>query len=101
MRAIRKLEYEHEGSRFELEVGKTRLEFRRQTGPRGGHRKDAHFERIGRSTGGMIVLVVDVGHLIEVFSSPAGRWANPSYVGRNEVSGAIEYFDEFIGLGGS
>lgn len=101
VRGIRALTYEHGRSKYELAVGSARREFRRQTGPRGGYRKDADYERLARETGGMVLLIIDAGSMIEVYSEPGGGWALPSLVGVNEVvPGSTEYFDEFA-AGGS
>ena len=94
-RAIFKMKYEHDRSRFEVEVGKPRKEFRHKTGPRGGYIKDADIERLGRDTGGTVVRIVDLGDVIEVYALPGLGWSVPSFVGRAELTEPPDYFEEF------
>ena len=94
LRAIRKLEYEHNSSRFVVEVGSPRQEYRRKTGPRGGYIKNADFSRMAHSTGTVVNLIIETPSVIEVYSSPRDGWGFPSLVGDGEVTeGTIEYFD--------
>ena len=91
---IYSMTYEHKRSKFVVTVGKPRFEYKRQTGPRGGHIKNADYVRHGAETGTVVSAIIDSGDLIFVWSygPPFGGWANPSLVGRNETRG-IEYFD--------
>lgn len=94
-RRVYTLRYEHGGDRYEVKVGEPRKVFRRQTGPRGGYIRNAGHAPYGSRTGTQVSGIVDAGNVIYVWSygPPFGGWANPSLVGRNEVT-AIEYFDE-------
>lgn len=94
-RAMSRLIYLHEGNRFELKIGAPRKEFRRETGPRGGYRKNAQPSSYGREVGGKVLLIVNDGHLIYVTAVPGGGWGLNSIVGVHEVLES-EYFDEFI-----
>jgi hypothetical protein len=94
IRAIRKIEYEHNSSRFIVEVGHPRQEYRRQTGPRGGRIKNAEFSRMAHSTGSVVNMILETPSVIEVYSAPGDGWGFPSLVGDREVTvGTIEYFD--------
>jgi hypothetical protein len=87
--------YEHEESKFVVTVGKARIEYVRRTGPRGGYIRDADYVRRGQDTGTVVSGIVDTGgDLLYVWSyGPRfGGWANPSLVGRGEVT-SLEYFD--------
>lgn len=95
-RRVHKLTYEHGGDKYEVTVGQARKRFRRQTGPRGGHIRNADFERLGRDTGTVVSGIVDTGgDLIYLWSygPPFCGWHNPSLVLRAEVRNT-EYFDE-------
>jgi len=91
-RRIRSITYEHEDSRYVVTVGEQRLRYRRQTGPRGGYRKNADYRRDGSRIGTHVTAIIDAGGVILVYSCPpCGGWANPSLVGPNSLSD-IEYF---------
>ena len=87
--------YHHESSRFEVQVGEGRREYKRRTGPRGGYIKNAGLNPVPVRTGTRVSGIVDTGPVIYVWSygPPFGGWANPSMIGRNEVE-QIEYFDD-------
>ncbi|HEY5302849.1 MAG TPA: hypothetical protein VIJ86_02190 [Acidimicrobiales bacterium] len=94
VRAIRFIEYEHDHSRIEVEVGKPRKEYGQRIGPRGGRIAGADFERLAHSTGKTVQMILLSGGLIEVYSEPNDGWSFPSYVGLNELKGdKTEYFD--------
>lgn len=86
--------YFHEGSRIEVKVGEERREYRRRTGPRGGHIKNAGLNPVPHRTGTRVSGIVDAGSVIHVWSygPPFGGWANPSMIGRSEVEDIV-YFD--------
>ncbi len=94
-RRVYRIAYEHERSQFEVRVGESRSEHRRQTGPRGGYRRNAGYDKYGRATGTVVTAIVDVGHLIYVFSDgpPYGGWGNPSLVDPDSIT-EIEYFED-------
>jgi hypothetical protein len=96
-RRVYSLTYEHERSKFVVTVEQPRTEYRRRTGPRGGHIKNADYVPHGRPTGTEVSGIVDARELLYVWSygPPFGGWANPSMVGRHEVR-EIEYFDEIV-----
>jgi hypothetical protein len=74
-------------------VGKPRERYRRKTGPRGGYIKDADWNAWGEQTGSTVTVIVDLGHVIQVWSEePSHGWANPSLVGHNEVI-SVEWLD--------
>lgn len=91
-----KMAYLHDGDKYEVEVGETRVAFARKTGPKGGYIKNAGHSKVGRRTGSMISAIIDSGNVISVWSYGSGAdfggWANPSFVGHNEVE-SIEYFE--------
>jgi hypothetical protein len=92
IRAIRKLEYDHDSSRFVVEIGKSRQEYRRKTGPRGGYIKNAGYQGWANSTGNIVNMILKTPTVIEVYSVPGDGWAFPSLVGGSEITG-VEYFD--------
>jgi hypothetical protein len=86
---------EKEGSRYVVTVGKRRKVYKQKTGPRGGYIKDADYNTWGSETGTEVSGIVHGGDLIYVwtYGPPFGGWANPSFVGRREVT-SIEYFED-------
>ena len=91
---IYKMEYEHEGSKFILQVGLQRKEYARETGPRGGYIKNARQSKIGRYTGSVVTMILENSSLIRVYSVRGGEWGNPSLVGLDEVlDETVEYFE--------
>jgi hypothetical protein len=93
-RAIQLMTYLHEGARFEVTVGAPRKEYRKETGPRGGYKKNAGISRIGHSSGNPVYLITESARAIDVYSFRPDKWGHPSIVGENEViRDTIEYFD--------
>lgn len=83
--------YVHDGDKYEVTVGQPRKRYPRKTGPRGGYIKNADFMPWGSETGNVVTRIEVAGNLIHVWSEePSRGWANPSFVGRDEVK-AIEY----------
>jgi hypothetical protein len=93
-RRIFSVTYEHESSRFVVTVGERRMEFRRQTGPRGGYIKNAPYLGYGHDSGTIVSAILDCAELLQVwtYGPPFKGWANPSLIGRREVSD-VTYFD--------
>jgi hypothetical protein len=94
-RRVYAVTYEHGGARYEATVGQRRRRYARQTGPRGGHLKDAGYASRGEATGTEIAGIIDDGGdvlYVWSFGPPFDGWANPSLVGRSEVR-SLEYFD--------
>ena len=84
------------GSRIEVRVGERRMEFKRETGPRGGYIPHAELERKGRPTGTVIILIAKSAGRIDIFSEPDkyNVWSNPSYSSIDAVlPNTIEYFE--------
>jgi hypothetical protein len=78
--------YRHDGDKYEVTVGGPRKRYRRRTGPRGGYIKNAGWYGWSDETGSTVTDIVDAGRCIEVFSEePSLGWANPSYVGHDEI----------------
>lgn len=94
-RRVYSVTYEHERAKCIVTIGMPRQIYRRKTGPRGGHIKNAGYEGWSTETGTKVSGIVDVGTVLYVLSygPPFGGWANPSLVGHEEVR-SIEYFDE-------
>ena len=95
-KAIRSFSHMHDGSRIDVKVGEPRREFKRKTGPRGGYIPHAELERIGKPTGTVITLIVEVAGRIDISSEPDryGVWSNPSYSSIDAVlPNSIEYFE--------
>lgn len=87
--------YVHERAKFVVTVGEVRIKFARQTGPRGGHIKDAGHVSYGQPTGTTISGIVDTGDVLHVWSygPPFKGWDNPSFVGRSEIT-QLEHFKD-------
>jgi hypothetical protein len=94
-RKVYSLRHHHGGDRYEVTVGQPRQVYRRRTGPRGGYIKNAGQETYPQSTGTVVSGIIDAGQVILVWSygPPFGGWANPSYIGREELT-MIEYFED-------
>lgn len=91
--AVQSVTYEHEGAKFVVTVGAQRQEYPRETGPRGGYIKNAGHRRWATSTGSTVMLILNVGTVLEVHSAlPARGWANPSLIGLKEIR-SVEYFE--------
>lgn len=93
-RRVYAVTYEHGGDRYAVKVGEPRQVYRRRTGPRGGYMKNAGHEGWATETGTVISGIVDARTYLQVwsFGPPFGGWANPSLIGRPEIT-RIEYFE--------
>jgi hypothetical protein len=86
--------YEHEDARYVVAIRQPRKKYTRRTGPRGGYMKDAGYLDYAVDTGTAVVSIVDDGNCIFVYSEPPWRgWANPSYVGHDELR-SVTYDDD-------
>jgi hypothetical protein len=94
-RRVYSVTYAHDGAKFVSTVGERRKVYRRRTGPRGGYIKNADYVSYGVLTGTDVSGIVDAGGVLFVWSygPPFEGWANPSMIGRSEVTGIV-YFDE-------
>jgi hypothetical protein len=91
-RRVRSITYEHDGDRYEVTVGAARKVYRRKTGPRGGYIKNAANQGWGTPTGAVVTRIESGEPYLVWTEEPSGGWANPSYVGRQEIK-SIAYFD--------
>lgn len=93
-KAVQSVSYMHDGARYVVEVSQSRKVYKRETGPRGGYKKNAEISRMSSTTGSIVNVILDLGHLIEVYSMPGDGWAFPSLIGTSEIEfGSIVYFE--------
>lgn len=86
------ISYRHGGDRYEVRVGEPRHCYRRETGPRGGYRRNAGTEPWSTDTGTVVAAIMRAPNVIYVWSLPPdGEWANPSMVGSSELKKAVPF----------
>lgn len=95
--ALYEIDYQHDGDgdHYEVRVGEPRHIYPRETGPRGGYRRNAGQRSWSSNTGTVVTAIMRAPSVIYVWSFPPyENWANPSMVGLGELRNAVP-FSEF------
>jgi hypothetical protein len=90
--ALYEINYQHGGDYYEVRVGEPRHIYPRETGPRGGYRRNAGQRSWSSDTGTVVAAVMRAPNVIYVWSFPPyGDWANPSMVGLGELCKTVPF----------